>query len=54
VLEYDPRDRIAVAIYTAGTDIDEGLIVAYDDLNNRVRTLVRGRDIAPPPIPGGP
>ncbi len=43
VLEYDPRDRIAVAIYTSGTDIDERLIVAYDDLSQRVRDLLRNR-----------
>ena len=43
VLEYDPRDRIAVAIYTSGTDIDERLIVAYDELSKRVRNLLRGR-----------
>lgn len=43
VLEYDPRDRVAIAIYTNGADIDERLIVAYDDLSRRVRELIRGR-----------
>jgi len=46
VLEYDPRDRVALAIYTNGTDIDERLIVAYDDLSHRVRELIRGRPLS--------
>jgi hypothetical protein len=45
VLEYDPRDRLAVAIYSSGPDLDERLIVAYDDLSKRIRDLVRGREI---------
>lgn len=53
LLEYDPRDRIAVAIYTSGTDIDERMIVAYDDLSARVRDLLRGRRLEQPP-PLGP
>jgi len=46
VLEYDPVDRLALAIYTSGTDIDERLIVAYDDLSNRIRDALRGRQFA--------
>ncbi len=47
VLEYDPDDRISLAIYTSGTDIDERLIIAYDDLSKQLRDLLRGRTIAP-------
>jgi D-alanyl-D-alanine carboxypeptidase len=46
VLEYDPAGRVAVAIYTNGTDIDERLIVAYDDLSNRLRAALYGRAFA--------
>ncbi len=47
VLEYDPLDRVALAIYTSGTDIDERLIVAYDDLSTRLRDALHGRDFDP-------
>lgn len=43
VMEYDPQDQIAFTLFTSGTDIDERLIVAYDDLSKRIRDLVRGR-----------
>ena len=52
VLEYDPRDRVAVSIYTSGTDISEELIVAYDVLSQRVRELVRGRKVEIAPAAG--
>lgn len=45
VLEYDPRDRVALAIYTPATDIDERLIVAYDSLSTQLRDLIRGRTL---------
>lgn len=45
VMEYDPSDQIAFTLYTSGTDIDERLIVAYDDLSARLRDLVRGRPL---------
>jgi hypothetical protein len=48
VLEYDPRDRLALAIYTTGTDLDERLIGAYDEFSKRIRDLVRGREIEAP------
>lgn len=47
VLEYDPRDRVSFALYTSGTDLDERLIIAYDDLSKRVRELMRGRALEP-------
>ena len=47
VLEYDPDDRLSLAIYTSGTDIDERLIVAYDDLSKQIRDLLRNRTLAP-------
>jgi D-alanyl-D-alanine carboxypeptidase len=49
VLEYDPRDRTAIAIYTSSTSLDERLIVAYDDLSKQIRDLLRQRDIAAAP-----
>ncbi len=47
VMEYEPAGRIAFAVYTSGTDIDERLIVAYDELSNTLRDMVRGRVIVP-------
>lgn len=47
VMEYEPAGRIAFAVYTSGTDIDERLIVAYDELSDTLRDLVRGRVIVP-------
>lgn len=60
VLEYDPRDRISLAIFTSGTDISEELIVAYDDLSVRLRDIMRGREWSGPKVtasaatPGSP
>jgi hypothetical protein len=47
VLEYDPGDRVALAIYTSGTDLDERIIVAYDSLSERIRDTIRGRALPP-------
>jgi len=47
VIEYDPRDRVALAIYTSNTDLDERIIVAYDKLSERLRDTVRGRPLPP-------
>ena len=45
VLEYDPRDRLAIAIHVEGLILDERLIDAYDDLSAKVRGLVHGREL---------
>ncbi|MEO8218730.1 MAG: serine hydrolase [Acidobacteriota bacterium] len=45
VLEYDPRDRVALSLYTSGTALDEQLIVAYDQLSGRIRELIRARPL---------
>jgi CubicO group peptidase (beta-lactamase class C family) len=46
-LEYDPEERVALAIYTNETVLDEAVIVAYDDLSKRLRDAVRGRELPP-------
>ena len=53
VLEYDPLDRVAIAIHTNETEsvIDEKVIVAYDELSQALRDLIRGRQL--PVAPGG-
>ncbi len=45
LIEYDPVDRIALAVSTSGTTVDEQVIVALDDLSLRLRRLVRGREM---------
>lgn len=47
VMEYEPAGQIGFAVYTSGTDIDERLIVAYDQLSETLRDMVRGRVIVP-------
>lgn len=44
-LEYDPMERVAIAIYTNETVLDESVIVAYDELSKRLRDVVRGREL---------
>ncbi len=46
VLEFDPVDRVAIAIYGNGVILDERLIVAYDDLSKSIRDTLRGREVA--------
>ncbi|HLF78668.1 MAG TPA: serine hydrolase, partial [Dehalococcoidia bacterium] len=42
-LEYDPVDRIAIAVHMSGTILDENVLEALDDFSVRMRQLVRGR-----------
>jgi CubicO group peptidase (beta-lactamase class C family)/fucose 4-O-acetylase-like acetyltransferase len=45
-LEYDPVDRIAVAVHMSGTILDENVLAALEDFSVRMRYLVRGRQFA--------
>ena len=45
-LEYDPVDRIAIAVHMSGTILDENVLQALEDFSVRMRQLVRGRPMA--------
>jgi CubicO group peptidase (beta-lactamase class C family) len=55
ILEFDPQDQLAIAVHMNGTIFDTEVIDALEDFSSRMRTLVRGREIAveqaPPPDP---
>jgi CubicO group peptidase (beta-lactamase class C family) len=45
-LEYDPVDRISLAVHMSGTILDENVLQALDDFSVRMRQLVRGRPMS--------
>lgn len=50
ILEFDPEDKIALAVHISGRLFDENMIDALEDFSHRIRRLVRGRpfDVATP------
>jgi hypothetical protein len=54
ILEFDPQDRIAIAVHMNGTLFDTKVIDALEDFSSRIRALVRGREILADPTPEVP
>jgi CubicO group peptidase (beta-lactamase class C family) len=44
-VEYDPEDRVGLAIHMSGTILDENVLDALEDFSDRFRLLLRGRPI---------
>jgi D-alanyl-D-alanine carboxypeptidase len=45
-LEYDPEDKVALAVHMSGTILDENVLEALEEFSQRFRQLIRGRAIA--------